>query len=149
LSQIERGLSNPSVKALHSISGALEVTIIWFFKDTEHEDFNERRFIVRADKRRQFQFEGRIKDEFLSPSLSGELELLRCTFAPGAVCGYMHKGEEAGIILSGTLEFWLGDDHYILNEGDSFGFCSDEPHRYRNCGDTEAVVIWSLAPPFY
>jgi len=152
LSQIERGISSPSIKALHSISRALEVTISWFFKDTDVENTSERRHIVRGDRRRNLHFEGGITDELLSPNLGRELELLRCTFAPGASSGeepYTHRGEEAGIILSGTMELWLGDDHFILEEGDSFAFPSDTQHRYRNCSDTEAVVIWAITPPSY
>ena len=107
---------------------------------------------MRADKRRNLHFDGGITDELLSPNLGRELELLRCTFAPGASSGeepYTHRGEEAGVILSGTMELWLGDDHFILEEGDSFAFPSDTPHRYTNCGDMEAVVIWAITPPSY
>lgn len=152
LSQIERGISSPSVKALHSISRALGVTISWFFKDTDTENTSERRHIVRAERRRRLIFEGGITDELLSPNLGGELEMLRCTFAPGSSSGdepYTHRGEEAGVVLSGTMELWLDDDHFVLNEGDSFAFPSHKPHRYRNCGDTEAVVIWTITPPSY
>lgn len=151
LSQIERGISSPSIKALHSISRALGVTISWFFKDTDVENTAERRHIVRADRRR-LTFEGNITDELLSPNLGGALEMLRCTFAPGASSGdepYTHRGEEAGVILSGTMELWLSDDQFILEEGDSFAFPSSKPHRYSNCGDEEAVVIWTITPPSY
>ena len=152
LSQIERGISSPSVKALHSISRALDVTVSWFFKGTDSPNTAERHHVVRADKRRNLHFDGGITDELLSPNLGRELELLRCTFAPGASSGeepYTHRGEEAGVILSGTMELWLGDDHFILEEGDSFAFPSDTPHRYTNCGDMEAVVIWAITPPSY
>jgi len=152
LSQIERGISSPSVKALHSISRALDVTVSWFFKDVETSNSCERQYIVRANRRRNLHFEGGITDELLSPNLGRELELLRCTFLPGSTSGdesYTHRGEEAGIILSGTLELWLDDEHFILEEGDSFAFPSDKPHRYRNCGADEAVVIWAITPPSY
>ena len=33
VSQIERGLSEPSVKALHLLASALGVTVGWFFRD--------------------------------------------------------------------------------------------------------------------
>lgn len=152
LSQVERGISSPSIKALHSISRALGVTISWFFSDAGSAKISERRFIVRADRRRSLRFEGGITDELLSPNLSGALELLRCTFEPGASSGdepYTHRGEEAGIIVSGSLELWLGDEHFVLREGDSFTFPSDRPHKYKNTGDTRAIVIWAITPPSY
>ncbi|MBC8241980.1 MAG: cupin domain-containing protein [Alphaproteobacteria bacterium] len=152
LSQIERGISSPSVKALHSISQALGVTISWFFRDTDMENTAECQFIVRAGRRRKLQFAGGITDELLSPNLGREMELIRATFLPGANTGedpLTHRGEETGIIVSGTLELWLGHDHFVLEEGDSFAFPSDTPHRFRNSDDAEAVVIWAITPPSY
>ncbi len=152
LSQIERGISSPSVKALHSISRALGVNISWFFRETDAEHSAERRYIVRADKRRSLNFETGVVDELLSPNLGRQLELIRVTFAPGASTGegyFSHRGEEAGFIVSGTLELWLDDEHFILNEGDSFAFSSETPHRCLNSGSEETVIIWTVTPPTY
>lgn len=152
LSQIERGISSPSVKALHSISRALDVTISWFFEDSDAGTTEERKYIVRAGHRRSLHFDGGITDELLSPNLGRELELIRVTFAPGTSTGkepFTHRGEETGFVASGSLELWLGDEHFILDEGDSFAFPSDLPHRFGNCGDVETIVIWALTPPSY
>lgn len=152
LSQIERGISSPSVKALHSISRALGVTISWFFSPTSSTDSALRDFVVRAENRRSLAFSSGILDELLSPNLGRKIELLRCVFQPGAESGtepYTHRGEEAGIVISGVLHLWLNDDHIVLNEGDSFAFSSDTPHRYNNPTDIETVVIWAITPPSY
>jgi transcriptional regulator with XRE-family HTH domain len=152
LSQIERGLSRPSVKALHAISRALGVTISWFFRVTEDGEEHLKDYVVRADKRRSLQFESGITDELLSPNLSRQIELLRCTFRPHSESGtesYTHRGEEAGIVVSGTLHLWLGNDEIVLNEGDSFAFPSDLPHKYANPTDQVTVVIWAITPPSY
>ncbi len=152
LSQIERGISSPSVKALHSISRALGVTISWFFSPSATTDAELRDFVVRADNRRSLKFSSGIIDELLSPNLGRKIELLRCVFPPGAESGsepYTHRGEEAGVVMSGTLNLWLGDKHIVLKEGDSFAFSSDTPHRYNNPTEQEAVVIWAITPPSY
>ncbi|MFZ5676535.1 MAG: helix-turn-helix domain-containing protein [Pseudomonadota bacterium] len=152
LSEIERGLAFPNVKALHDIAAALGVTIGWFFHKAEAKEPEEHSLLVRAANRRRVSFSSGITDELLSPHLRGELELLLSRFPPGATSGvepYSHKGEEAGIVLSGTLEIWVGDKHLVLREGDSFGFDSTRPHRYRNPGDRETVVIWAITPPSY
>lgn len=152
LSQVERGISSPSIKALHSISQALGVTIGWFFPPASDDADEFRDVVVRAGKRRKLRFGSGITDELLVPNLGGEIELLRCIFAPHSESGpepYTHRGEEAGIVISGTLHLWLGDKHVILNEGDSFAFKSDMPHRYSNPTDEETVVIWSITPPSY
>lgn len=152
LSQIERGISSPSIKALHSISRALGVTISWFFSATSNTDPALRDFVVRAENRRTLTFSSGIVDELLSPNLGRNIELLRCVFQPGAASGsepYTHRGEEAGIIITGSLHLWLREQHIVLNEGDSFAFSSDIPHRYNNPTDSETIAIWAITPPSY
>lgn len=152
LSEIERGLSSPNVKALHDIAGALGVTISWFFHAADAAEAGEHVYFVRAANRRHVHFESGITDELLSPHLRGKLELLLSRFPPGASSGaspYAHDGEEAGIVISGSLELWIADKRLLLEEGDSFGFESTLPHRYCNTGDKEAVVIWAITPPSY
>ena len=51
--------------------------------------------------------------------------------------------------MSGQLELWIDGKLFHLNQGDSFAFKSTLPHRYRNVGTTDAVVIWSITPPSY
>ena len=150
LSQIERGISIPSIKALHSISRAFGVNISWFFRPVEAGDEGLKDYIVRSDKRRSLHFESGITDELLSPNLGRQIELLRCTFRPGSESGtesYTHRGEEAGIVVSGTLHLWLDDNFIVLSQGDSFAFSSEIPHRYANPTDQTTVVIWAITPP--
>ena len=152
LSQIERGLSSPSVKALHSISRALGVTISWFFSGGTGDGESLRDIVVRATARRTLTFENGIRDELLSPNLGRKLELLRSVFPPGSSSGagpYVHKGEEAGFVVTGQLTLWVGDKEILLSAGDSFAFSSEEPHRYVNPGLCETVVIWAITPPSY
>ncbi len=152
LSQIERNLSSPSVKALHDIANALGVNISWFFQDNAISAKPERAYIVRAGERRILHFSSDISDELLSPNLSGQLELLWSRFAPGSTSGvepYRHKGEEAGVVISGTLELWIGDACHTLHKGDSFSFKSTLPHRYSNPGDEPTDVVWAITPPSY
>lgn len=152
LSQIERGISKPSVKALHSISRALGVTISWFFPPETEEDESLRDTVVRAHARRSLSFESGITDELLSPNLDRTIELLRCIFPAGSESGaepYNHRGEEAGIVISGQLDLWLDDQYIRLNEGDSFAFSSDRLHRYANPTTRDTVVIWAISPPTY
>ncbi|BBU44885.1 hypothetical protein PPTS312_28000 [Pseudomonas putida] len=76
-----------------------------------------------------------------------------CTHAspPGTYSqqSYSHEGEEAGYLLSGSFELWVGERHFQLGEGDSFSFSSQEPHRYGNPGEVDAVVIWVITPPTF
>lgn len=152
LSEIERGLASPSIKALHDIARALGVTIGWFLHNSEGADPVEREYVVRADNRRTLKFASGITDELLSPNLRGQLELLMSRFPPhsaGEENAYAHQGEEAGVVLQGIFELWIGEKCFTLREGDSFCFPSTMPHRYRNPGETETIVIWVITPPTY
>ena len=152
LSQIERGISSPSIKALHSISRALGVNISWFFPSPPENEDEFRDYIVRRDRRRSLSFESGIRDELLSPNLARGIELLRCTFKPHSFSGkeaYEHKGEEAGFVVSGKLTLWLDGKEISLESGDSFAFESRIPHRYANESDEETVIIWAISPPSY
>lgn len=151
LSLVERDRATPSINALHAISRALGVTISWFF-DANAAPVEERGFVVRRARRRRLEFSAGIVDELLSPSLEGSLELLSSRFPPGASSGdapYTHTGEEAGVIVRGTLELWVDGKHFVLKAGDSFGFPSSLPHRYCNPGSEETEVIWAITPPSY
>ncbi len=151
LSLLERDHATPSINALHAISRALGVTISWFF-DAGAVPESERDVLVRRGRRRRLDFSPGIIDELLSPSLDGQLELLASRFSPGASSGekpYTHTGEEAGVVIRGRLELWVDDKIFVLEAGDSFGFPSTLPHRYRNPGPDEAEVIWAITPPSY
>jgi transcriptional regulator with XRE-family HTH domain len=151
LSLLERDLATPSINALHAISRAFGVTISWFF-DAGAAPEAERDVVVRRARRRRLDFTAGIVDELLSPSLNSALEVLSCRFAPGASSGeipYTHAGEEAGVIIRGRLELWVDGNLFVLEAGDSFGFASTRPHRYRNPGPDETEVIWAITPPSY
>jgi quercetin dioxygenase-like cupin family protein len=138
-------MASPSVKTLHTISQALGVSIVRFFDDDEGDE-RESQYVVRKSRRRHIKFAAGIDDYQLTSHAVGHLTLLYCTFAPGATLNedYTHQGEEAGFVASGRLELYLDDTHITLEAGDAFCFSSDLPHRYRNPGKSETVVIWAM-----
>jgi quercetin dioxygenase-like cupin family protein len=58
----------------------------------------------------------------------------------------VHKGEDFGYVLEGTLELSVGDQIYALKAGDTFYFPSELPHGYRNAGKTTLRVLWFNTP---
>jgi transcriptional regulator with XRE-family HTH domain len=155
VSQIERGLASPSIKSLRKLSDALDVPIGWFFHNDAGRPTAELDTIVRRDDRRQLRLPmvGSTADlmvvELLTPDLSGDIELLLMTLEPGFDSGtaHQHRGEEAGLVLAGSLELWLGDKHLLIHQGDSFRFSSSTPHRYASASDRTTQVVWALSPP--
>lgn len=152
LSQLERQEADPSIRALNIVGKALGVGINWFFPEPEVDQDPNSDLVVRADRRRALRFSSGLKDELLSPSLSGQLELVLTTFEPGAGSGedlYSHKGEEAGFVAEGQLEVTVGHRVITLNAGDTIQFSSSEPHRYFNPGPGRTVLVWAITPPHY
>jgi transcriptional regulator with XRE-family HTH domain len=153
LSQVERGISTPTIRQLHNIAGAMGVTIGWFFHGDEAAVEADGGIVVRANRRKRMAMgDVGVVDELLVPHLNGALELLSCTLEPGSSSGpepYTHDGEEAGLVLAGKMELTVDDRSYVLGVGDSFAFKSTSPHRYRNSGTDALTVIWAITPPSY
>ncbi|MGR3616255.1 MAG: helix-turn-helix domain-containing protein [Paracoccaceae bacterium] len=152
LSQLERQDADPSVRALNIIGTALGVGINWFFPDPSTEQDPDADLVVRANRRRTLRFSSGVRDELISPNLSGQLELIITTFDPGAGSGedlYAHKGEEAGFITEGQLEVTVGERTVTLGPGDTVQFPSTTPHRYHNPGPGPTVMVWAVTPPHY
>ncbi|MGI9351887.1 MAG: helix-turn-helix domain-containing protein [Rhizobiaceae bacterium] len=150
VSQIERGISEPSIADLRNIANLFDVPISFFFGENTGSP-SESRHIVRAGHRRKLgNPEAGLIEELLSPDLGGSFEIIRSEFAPGAkLDGVQQRDtEEAGYIISGTLDLELNGVWHTLDEGDSFRFAG-EPHRWHNKQDTSAIVIWVISPPVY
>jgi transcriptional regulator with XRE-family HTH domain len=151
LSQIERNVSRLPIGVLKRISDVLGVHMNWFFQVGPKGALEERDIVVRSGNRRNMSFTGLgITEELLSPNLAGPLELLISTIQPGADSEYYtHDGADAGLVLAGTLELWVGERHFRLYTGDSFAFPSQEPHRCANLGKRPTKVLWVITPPHY
>lgn len=150
VSQIERGLSDPSIADLRKIAGIFDVPVSFFF-GVPNDDDGQSVNIVRAGQRRSLgnREEGLI-EELLSPDLGGEFEIIRSEFAPGAELKerQIRQTEEAGYIVSGMLELELEGRWHRLEAGDSFRF-TRIPYRWRNPGHQPAIVVWVVSPPVY
>lgn len=151
ISQIERGIASPSIRSLRQISDALGVPPSRFFHDGETPPIKEIGKIVRKHARKVLSLQDNgVSKQLLTPDPSGVIELLLVVIGPGGSSGpehYTHKGEDAGLVLSGTLELWIDGHCHMLKEGDSFRFKSNLPHRFANASDSLTEVLWALSPP--
>lgn len=147
LSQLERGIGNPSFITLSKIAYGLGVPISTFFQGLDAPS----NAVVRKEHRKKLVLEDRnLVYELLTPDLNRRLEFVWSEFEPG-ICTeqrpFVHEGEEAGVVLQGTLEVHLGESAYILEPGDSISFRSDIPHWYRNPGEEKVIAVWVITPP--
>jgi transcriptional regulator with XRE-family HTH domain len=144
LSQIERGLSTPSLRSLRLLSEALEVPISRFFEESAQP--RPPSFVVRTNERRRLRLSptGVIKD-LISPDSPSWIEMYELRLLPGGSSGndfHRHDGEKAGYVLEGQLQLMLGQESFVLNPGDAFRFPSVVPHMFRNPSESAARIIW-------
>jgi quercetin dioxygenase-like cupin family protein len=149
LSQIEHGHANPSFVTLGKIATAMSLPLVAFL-DGHPAPFQR---IVRATARKRLSFPDRgITYELLTPDLSHQIELLYIEVAPGASTRervFSHQGEEAGVVLRGSIEVHLEGKMSLLRVGDSITFPSHLAHWYRNPGKTKSGAIWAISPPSF
>jgi transcriptional regulator with XRE-family HTH domain len=153
ISQIERGGNSPSYRSLRMLSSALGVPIEQLFTQAEPLDDASLGIVVHPRNRRVLQFEKRgITTEYIDPDTSGIMQMMLVTISPGGSSGKdndRHVGEEGGLVLAGAFELFLGSRQLLLNEGDSFRFSAEEPHRFRNPGVIPTRLVWFITPTLY
>jgi transcriptional regulator with XRE-family HTH domain len=149
LSQVEREVTSPSIASVQRIARALDLGIADLFADEQ-----PRGRVVRRGDRRRIAYPGlNAVDEFLTAGSGGRLQLILSTIEPGGGTGdeaYAHESdEEVVVVLSGTLELWVADEHHLLGEGDTITYSSRLPHRNRNSGDRPAIILFCCTPPSF
>jgi transcriptional regulator with XRE-family HTH domain len=153
VSQIERDRSEVSISILKAISDALDVQISWFFQGYDLRVPAEHGYVVRRENRRRLNFTGTgIEEELLSPTLTGEAELILSSFAPGARSGdeqVSRMAEQSGYVIAGALELKIGAKKFVLRVGDSFRIGRGEAFSAANPGAEVSVSLWVIAPPRY
>jgi transcriptional regulator with XRE-family HTH domain len=149
LSQVERGLSSPSLRVLTQMADLLGVGIAALFGGPEGAEADG--IVTRAGERAALTlWRAGITKQLLTQG-DGTLSLFLMQLAPSAGTGdeaLVHDGEEAGLVMEGTLVLTVEETTAELGPGDSFRFASRRPHRYRNPSpERPAVVLWVNAVP--
>lgn len=148
LSQIERGLSSPSLRVLATLADVLGVGIAGLFGAGENTSAVPDAVVTRERQRPELNlWRTGISKQLLSPAGSdGRLNLFLVHLEPGGSTGdelYTHDGEEAGLVIEGRMKLTVDAESWTLKSGDSFRFASRRPHRFSNPSrDAKAVVLW-------
>ncbi len=172
LSQVERNLVQPSVASLKNIAHELGVSVVHFLTDDYVDQnlwgyhpgpprpengavvYNRDVKVVRAGKRKGVRMPGSaVLYEVLTPDLNRQLEVMFMRISEGETSGdepmIDAPGEKFGVVLKGALEFWVGDEKFILEEGDSIVHPADVPIRWRGLRGDPIEVIWVQTPPSF
>lgn len=150
VSQVERDLSDPSMRDLRAIAQALGFPVSMLFGQAAGPAGEAGRVVRRGARRTLGSDAAGLTEELLSPDLTDDFEMLHSTFAPHSDRGetISRPTQEVGYVVSGQLEMEIGEHRFVLGPGDSFRV-KGESFRWRNPFDKPAEVIWVIAPPVY
>jgi transcriptional regulator with XRE-family HTH domain len=147
LSQVERGIINPSINSLRQIALALGTPLSSFFDESRTLGGP----VVRKDERRILvNKNSRLVYELISLNPKHRIEFLLSRLEVGATSAeapMAHKGDEAGLVLQGECSFELGEYQYPLKEGDSIYILENTPHRFTNTANIPLILVSAISPP--
>jgi transcriptional regulator with XRE-family HTH domain len=174
ISQIERGVSVPSVGMLYALASELRASMDFLFgvipsgelTMTAHGGGRARDaagagggttagwpaghgIVQRAAGRRTIDLASGVRWERLTPGPDDRVDFLEVVYEPrgesaGTGGALRHDGYEYGLIVSGTLQARVGFESYELGEGDSIAFDSATPHEYWNSTPAQVRAVWAV-----
>jgi transcriptional regulator with XRE-family HTH domain len=156
ISQIERGVSVPSVGVLYSLATELGSSLdyLLFGSGAGPDAAAEPRaaappaaIVQRGCDRRIIDLASGVRWERLTPQPEAMTDFLEVIYSPGGHSTderrpLRHDGREYGLIISGTLQANVGFESYELGPGDSIAFDSSTPHEYLNKTGEVVHAIW-------
>ncbi len=154
LSQLERNIIEPSLSSLRKISMALEVPIYTFLSNGE-----KNHILITSDKRKKLDLpNSSITYEFLTPMASDrqtqtKMEIIYYQLEPESWSSedfIVHNADECIFIMQGSIELYLGEQKYIVTQGDSIYIRENIPHRFYNPSTRQKTIgISTICPPIY
>lgn len=159
ISQLESGLSKPSVGTLYAIVTELDLSLDRLLRGADHSPSSGKPVsqtgkanggpspLVHPDEREAIDLDSGVRWEQLSRDTDQGIDFLHAVYEVGGASTpdaslMRHNGKEYGYIISGRLGIQLGFENYELEPGDSIGFDSTQPHRLFNIGDEPVHAIW-------
>ncbi len=134
LSEVERGVKNPTVKLAYQIARALGCTLT----DLLEEQPSSPVTVVRAEQRRALvdPDSGVVRHGLPARLLNNNLEIAWYSLPPGQSSGELSANRSGVIelvtVLGGTLTFVLGGERYTLRPGDCVTYGPQTTTEYRN-----------------
>jgi transcriptional regulator with XRE-family HTH domain len=140
LSQVERGLLDPSLDTLRNIADALGTASFRLLA----EEGPVAGIVRRGERRIVTDEAGNARGELLSPSAEGAFAITVWELQPGESRledTHPHAGEEANLLLQGAARLEIGDELIDLATGDCVTFDRRSPHRVTAVGRKPVVVL--------
>lgn len=137
LSQIENGKAVPSLDALASIAGALDVPIAWLFLNSASPP----RVVRAADRPRTKGPKGASMQE-VDGGTARDVRILEAVVPPGGSTGvHAHSGDEHHVILAGRWRMSQGDHVVEAGPGDYVAWDPTIPHDVECLGPDNGRML--------
>jgi len=150
LSKIETGKTSTPVATLLRIARSLSVDITNFLLTRERrpvyaltrKGFGQ--IVTRSGSKLGYTYEDLAHD--LVEKLA---EPFLCTIAKNdKIGGFQHAGEEFVYILSGKIQYTIGEEKLVLAAGDSLYFDSSIVHSIKALSDSPVKLLFLMIAPF-
>lgn len=157
ISQLESGLSKPSVGTLYAIVTELDLSLDKLLRGDEHPARDQapqndgivssHNPLVHPEERKVIDLASGVRWEQLTAETEHGVDFLHAIYEVGGASTpeeslMRHHGREYGYVITGRMGIQLGFDLYELEPGDSIAFDSTEPHRLFNIGGEPVHAIW-------
>ena len=151
ISLIEQNKVSPSVGSLKKVLDGIPISLADFFTLDLAGDASDGPYYAAEE---QPDVGNNDIHYFLVGSRRGNRQMciLREVMLPGSDTGetsLSHDGEEGGVIVQGQVELTVGDRIKVLGPGEAYYFESRTPHRFRNVGSDDAIIVSANTPPTF
>jgi transcriptional regulator with XRE-family HTH domain len=146
ISLIEQNRVSPSISSLRKVLSGIPMSLGEFFTT----DFSNATKVFYGKDELTELGDGEVVLKLVAGQRRERaMSIMHETYSPGADTGedmLTHEGEEGGVVVSGRIELTVGGSKQTLGPGEAYYFDSTLPHRFRNPGDEECVIISANTP---
>ncbi|MFZ9310985.1 MAG: cupin domain-containing protein [Arenimonas sp.] len=148
ISLIEQNKVSPSISSLKKVLDGIPISLADFFTVDLDHDADDSPFYGKEEQIDvgnggiHYYLVGQNKPQ-------RQMCILREVMPAGSDTGkemLLHEGEEGGVIIQGEIELTVGDQIRVLGPGDAYYFESKTPHRFRNVGKQDAILVSANTP---
>jgi len=147
LSQVERDLTEPSLRSLRRIAYALNVPLLFFL-----DEDNTQPLVRRNHHKRLHLKDERVAYEVLTPDVKRRMDMFVVRLHPAEdniAYPLAHPTEECILVLEGQLLVQLGDTKFTLEAGDSIYFEGSRLKKLKATGHEPAVFVSAITPAVF
>lgn len=147
LSQAERSIATPSIVSLINIAKALDIDINYFISPPKPTSL-----VRRASDPDYIDIDSPVSYRRLDSEIRNQkMSALMMEIPPGTSLPRVHRseGEDFFFVVEGEVEQTIGDEVFILKQGDSAHHNTQIDHSVVNNSKSVAKLVWVGTPVLF